>query len=69
MAADRLTAVLGGPPAAALAALPAADQDAFAELVADARARQASALEAAFAQTLKHVPFPLRKIVQKVLLG
>jgi hypothetical protein len=50
----------------------ALDEDArreLAELIAGSRQRQAKSLEAAFAATLKHVPFPVRGIVKKVLIG
>ena len=38
-------------------------------LLADSRRRQGKSLEEAFTATLKHVPFPVRGIVKKVLLG
>jgi hypothetical protein len=50
----------------------ALDEPARADLVtviADAKQRQASSLADAFEATLKHVPFPARKIVKKMLLG
>ncbi|SHG06108.1 hypothetical protein SAMN05443575_1260 [Jatrophihabitans endophyticus] len=69
-AADvRLRELLGGDPPEAVSALPEADRTALADLVADARRRQAQSLEESFDATLKHVPFPVRRIVKKVLLG
>jgi hypothetical protein len=41
----------------------------LADLIADSRKRQAESLEEAFTATLKHVPFPVRGIVKKVLIG
>ena len=41
----------------------------MADIVAAAKARQSASLLEAFDATLKHVPFPARKIVKKVLLG
>jgi hypothetical protein len=41
----------------------------LADLIADSRKRQAKSLEEAFTATLKHVPFPVRGIVKKVLIG
>ena len=66
---DRLAELLGAPPPATVQALPAADRAALADLVAQARRRQAESLQAAFTASLKHVPFPVRGIVRKVLLG
>jgi hypothetical protein len=66
---DRLRSLLGGPPPAAVLALDPAARTELADLLADARRRQAASLEAAFAATLKHVPFPVRGVVRKVLLG
>ena len=66
---ERLRTVLRAEPPAALLALPEAARAEFADLVADARRRQADTLAEAFTATLKHVPFPVRGIVKKVLLG
>lgn len=49
--------------------LPETGQAALADLVADARVRQDRSLEESFDRTLKHVPFPVRKIVKKVPTG
>ena len=65
----RLHAVLGGDPPAGVAALAEADRAALADVLEDARRRQAASLEEAFSATLRHVPFPIRKIVKKVLVG
>lgn len=66
---SELSEVLGAPPPDSVAALPAADQQRLVELIAAAREAQASDLEAAFAATLKHVPFPVRGLAKKMLLG
>lgn len=66
---DRLRHVLRAEPPAGVLALPEAARAELAEVVADARRRQAKTLEEAFFATLKHVPFPIRKIVKKVLVG
>lgn len=66
---DRLRQVLRADPPAGVLALDEADRAALADLVADARARQDRSLEESFDRTLKHVPFPVRKIVKKVLTG
>jgi hypothetical protein len=66
---ERIRAVLGGDPPASIAALPPDSRTALADVLEDARRRQGQSLAAAFAATLKHVPFPVRGIVKKVLLG
>ena len=66
---DRLRELLRAEPPAAVLALPEASRVELADLLADARRRQAKTLEEAFTATLKHVPFPVRGIVKKVLLG
>jgi hypothetical protein len=66
---DRLRELLGGEPPAGVRALPEAARAELADIVADARRRQARTLEEAFTATLKHVPFPVRGIVKKVLVG
>jgi hypothetical protein len=65
----RMRELLGAEPPPGLAALDPDDQAAFAELLIDARRHQAQGLERAFTEALRHVPFPVRKIVKKVLLG
>lgn len=66
---DRLRALLGDEPPPAVAGLDDAARTALADLVEDSRRRQAASLEQAFSASLKHVPFPVRGIVRKVLLG
>jgi hypothetical protein len=65
----RLRELLRGDPPAGVLALPAADRAELADLLADARRRQERTLGDAFTATLKHVPFPVRGIVKRVLLG
>lgn len=66
---DRLRELLGGEPPAGLLALPESDRAAFADLLAASRQRQARSLQEAFTASLRHVPFPVRGLVKKVLLG
>jgi hypothetical protein len=66
---SRLLALLGTAPPPSVRALPGDSQDSLADVIQDARDRQASSLQRAFAATLRHVPFPLRGVVKKMLLG
>ena len=69
-AADaRLRALLRDDPPPSVLALPEPSLAQLAELLSSARRRQAEDLRAAFTASLKHVPFPVRGIVKKVLLG
>jgi hypothetical protein len=66
---DELVRLLGTQPPESISAL---NGPARAELVAvlrESRQRQQRGLEDAFATALRHVPFPVRGIVKKVLLG
>lgn len=65
----RLRTLLAAEPPASVRALDEADRVALADLLAQSRRAQAESLQRAFAATLKHVPFPVRGIVKKVLLG
>jgi hypothetical protein len=66
---ERLRSLLGAEPPASVLALDAEARAALADLLEDARQRQSRALQDSFAATLKHVPFPVRGVVKKVLLG
>ncbi|MBN9619025.1 MAG: hypothetical protein J0H43_04760 [Actinobacteria bacterium] len=66
---QRLRDLLGAEPPASVLALGTDERARLAELLADSRRRQGASLEESFAATLKHVPFPIRGIVKKVLLG
>jgi hypothetical protein len=66
---DDLPTLLGADPPATVLALSAEARAELAELVRDSRRRQTRSLEEAFTAALKHVPFPVRGIVKKVLLG
>ena len=68
-AAGRLRTLLDAEPPATVLALPETSLADLAELLEDSRRRQADSLEQAFTATLKHVPFPIRGIVKKVLMG
>jgi hypothetical protein len=61
--------LLGAEPPASVLALGPDARAAFTQLLQDSRRRQSKSLEESFAATLKHVPFPVRGIVKKVLLG
>ena len=64
---QRLRELLGADPPGTVLALDAATRADLAEVIADARRQQARSLAEAFEATLKHVPFPVRGIVKKVL--
>jgi hypothetical protein len=66
---DQLRDALRTEPPAGIAALPEETLADLAGLVRDARRNQAEQLAEAFEATLKHVPFPVRGIVRKVLVG
>lgn len=66
---ERLQTLLGAPPPPSVRALDPEARAALAELLADSRRRQAQSLQQAFTASLKHVPFPVRGIVKRVLLG
>jgi hypothetical protein len=64
-----LADLLGGPVPEGVAALAEDDQARLARLIAAAREKQAADLEDAFAATVRHVPFPVRGLAKKMLLG
>ncbi len=66
---EDLRALLGAEPPASVLALDADTRAALADLLRDSRQRQTRTLEQSFTATLKHVPFPVRGIVKKVLFG
>jgi hypothetical protein len=66
---ERLRALLGGPAPTSVLALDDDARAALADLLEDSRRRQSRSLDESFAATLKHVPFPVRGIVRKMLLG
>jgi hypothetical protein len=66
---DDLHTLLGAEPPASVLALDADARAALAGILRDARRRQSRALEESFSATLRHVPFPVRGIVKKVLVG
>lgn len=67
--AESLDEVLGAAPPPAVDALAEPDRARLVDVIRDARRRQAADLEASFHATLKHIPFPLRGIVKKALVG
>jgi hypothetical protein len=66
---ERLRELLGAEPPGSVTALDVGARSALAELLEDSRRRQTQSLEDAFTAALKQVPFPVRGIVKKVLLG
>jgi hypothetical protein len=66
---EGLADVLGAEPPAAIAALPEADQRALVAVIEAALTRQSADLAESFSRTLRHIPFPLRGVVRKVLVG
>jgi hypothetical protein len=67
--AESLEQLLGSAPPAGVAQLPESDRAELVSVIIAARRKQAEDLEASFHATLKHIPFPLRGVVKKVLLG
>lgn len=65
---QQLQTLLGADPPSSVLALPADVRADLAEVIGEARRRQAESLQEAFAAVLKQVPFPVRGIVKKVLL-
>jgi hypothetical protein len=66
---ERLRDLLGADPPPSVTGLDASAKTALADLLEDSRKRQARSLDDAFSAALKQVPFPVRGIVKKVLLG
>jgi hypothetical protein len=64
-----LADLLGAEPPRGVVELDADDQARLAQLVRAAREKQARDLDAAFTATLRHVPFPVRGLAKKMLLG
>lgn len=64
----RLQKLLRAMPPSSVLALPVQAREELAQLIVDARRMQTDSLVAAFEATLKHVPFPVRGIVKRVLL-
>lgn len=66
---DRLRELLGAEPPAGVRALPEQSRRALAKVLESAFAAQQAELGRAFDATLRFVPFPVRGVVRKVLLG
>jgi hypothetical protein len=66
---DELRAFLGAELPDSVLSLDTSARAELAAILHDARARQTRALEESFTATLKHLPFPIRGVVKKVLLG
>ena len=65
----RLIELLGAPPPASVATLSEQDQARLVQVIAGARKKQTRDLAESFDAALKHVPFPVRGLVKKTLLG
>ena len=65
----QLSELLGAAPPDGVTRVAGRRPGAARRLIAAARQKQAADLEAAFAATLKHVPFPVRGLAKKMLLG
>jgi hypothetical protein len=66
---ERLRSLLGAAPPASVSDLDPSARAALADLLEDSRRRQSRSLQEAFTAALKHVPFPVRGVVKRVLLG
>ena len=66
---DKLTAVLGAAPPASVTALPAAARDRLADQVVAAKEQLERDTEASVATAIAGVPFAVRGLVKKALLG
>jgi hypothetical protein len=66
---ERLAGLLRATPPDSVLRLPHSQRAALADLLDRSRRRQAETLQAAFTASLKHVPFPVRGIVKKILIG
>jgi hypothetical protein len=64
-----LTAVLGAAPPAAISALPAETLARLAEQIAHATKRQHAEMEASVRTAIAGVPFAVRGLVKKALMG
>ena len=65
----QLRELLDADPPESVTALDQPARTELATVIAEAKQRQTTSLAEAFDATLKHVPFPARKIVKKMLLG
>ena len=66
---QQLRELLGAPPPPGIAALPPQAQNDLAAVISAALESQTDQLRAAFQTTLGHVPFPLRAVVKRMLVG
>ena len=67
MSDARLRSLLRADPPASVLALDGAALDELAEIIGGALRQQARDMQAAYDASMRHVPFPIRKIVKKVL--
>lgn len=66
---ERLQALLGEDPPPSVLGLRDADRAALADVLEESRRAQDKALQDAFNASLRHVPFPVRGLVKRVLIG
>jgi hypothetical protein len=64
-----LAELLGTEPPPSVQSLPPATRARLADVLAEARAEQSRSLAAAFEAALRVLPFPVRRVVRKVVLG
>lgn len=67
MSDARLHTLLGVDPPDSVLALEESARAQLAEIITEARRQQARDMQAAYDASMRHVPFPLRGIVKKVL--
>ncbi|HEV7193240.1 MAG TPA: hypothetical protein VGN35_08525 [Jatrophihabitantaceae bacterium] len=69
MSDARLRTLLGTDPPASVLALDESARAELADVITDALRQQARDMKAAYDASMRHVPFPVRGIVKKVLGG
>jgi hypothetical protein len=67
MSDPQLRGLLGVDPPATVLALDDAARSDLAAVITEALGRQARDMQAAYAASMRHVPFPIRAIVKRVL--
>lgn len=67
MTDERLSTLLGADPPASVLALDDAARAGLADVITEALRQQARDMHAAYDASMRHVPFPVRGIVKKVL--
>lgn len=65
----RLRRLLRTDPPPSVLALDEAQREAFADLLDETFRRQTASLRDSFVASLKHIPFPVRGLVKRLLIG